>query len=182
MIISRQICKRLKGDIQVSQRQSRSLIKTVATHHENARQKVTIKVQCFDPVELDTGIVLHRESFKKKSEISTAIFVSRSLIDKLVIELVFKKLGLQIQFLIMDSVEGAACETIAIYHASVYMAFCGVVFFDADCYHNDKNILGEAVDLYLQRLNEAHVRTKPHIVIMFNQLHAASIRTDTKLG
>ena len=133
-------------------------------------------------MELDGGIEPRRDSFKKKSENSMAIFVSRSLIDKLVIELVFKKLELHIRFLIMDSVEGAACETIAVYHASVYEAFCGIVFFDADCFHNDKTILGEAVDLYLKRLSEAQVRTKPQIVIMFNQLHAASIRTDTKLG
>ena len=42
-----------------------------------------------------------------------AIFVSQSLIDKLVIELVFKKLGLKIPLLVLDSVEGAVCETIA---------------------------------------------------------------------
>ena len=111
-----------------------------------------------------------------------AIFVSQSLIDKLVIELVLKKLGLQIQFLVLDSVEEAACETIVQYHASRRLAFCGIVFFDADCFQNNKHILGEAIDLYFKRLSEADVLAKPKIGIMLNQLNSESIRNDTKFG
>ena len=104
-------------------------------------------------MELDRGMVQHKGNLRKKKEISMAIFVSQSLIDKLVLELVFKQLGLKINLLVLDSAEGAVCETLLIYHASIRMNFCGIVFFDADCFQNDKNKLGNAIDLYLRSLN-----------------------------